>query len=179
MSDQQWAKLQPHFPQPNMLGRPVKPRRLMVEGILWTLRTGAPWRDLPERFGSWSTVYSRFRKWRNEGVRARVLSAVQRDADLRGELDWDKHFVDGTVIRAHQHAADAPRTANDEALGRSRGGFSTKIHLRTEGQGKPFVMVLSGGERHESKFLASFDRDGPHQTRWTRKATHSSHSDRG
>ena len=72
---------------------------------------------------------------------------------LAGRLDWSKHFVDGTVIRAHQHAAGAVGGQEHEALGCSGGGFSTKIHLRAEGSGKPMAFVLSGGERHESLYL--------------------------
>lgn len=83
----------------------------------------------------------------------RILSALQREADARGELDWSAHYVDGTIVRAHQSAAGARGGQQNEALGRSRGGFSTKIHLRAEGGGKPMAFVLSGGERHESLFL--------------------------
>ena len=129
----------------------------MVEGILWALRTGAPWRDLPERFGPWPTVASRFYRWAAAGVWERVLAALQRRADLAGTLDWRTHFVDGTVIRAHQHAAGARKRtpcrlaarSADEALGRSRGGFSTKLHLRAEGGGKPMALVVTAGQRHE------------------------------
>jgi transposase len=119
------------------------------------LRTGAPWRDLPERFGPWATAWSRFRRWTAAGVWARVLEVLQRDADVAGQLDWDTHYVDGTVVRAHQHAAGAIGGQEHEALGRSRGGFSTKVHLRAEGGGKPLAVVLSGGERHESRYLGA------------------------
>lgn len=86
-------------------------------------------------------------------VGQRVLSALQREADVAGELDWRTHYVDGTVVRAHQHAAGAIGGQEHEALGWSRGGFSTKIHLRAEGGGKPLAFVLSGGERHESRYV--------------------------
>ena len=121
--------------------------------MLWVLRTGAPWRDVPERFGPWATVWSRFRRWSAAGVWARVLEVLQRAADITGQLDWDTHYVDGTVVRAHQHAAGAVGGQDAEALGRSRGGFSTKVHLRAEGGGRPLAIVLSGGERHESRFV--------------------------
>ena len=90
---------------------------------------------------------------------ARVLAALQRAADRAGRLDWGTHCIDGTVVRAHEHAAGARRPHDDgeadEALGRSRGGFSTKLHLRAEGGGKPLAFVLSGGERHESRYVAA------------------------
>ena len=125
----------------------------MLSAILWVLRTGAPWRDLPERFGPWSTAWNRFRRWTAAGVWARVLASLQRTADAEGRLDWATHYVDGTVVRAHQHAAGAVGGQHREALGRSRGGFSTKVHLRAEGGGKPIALVLSGGERHESRYV--------------------------
>ena len=117
------------------------------------LRTGAPWRDLPERFGPWATAWSRFRRWTAAGIWARVLAVLQRAADGAGQLDWQTHYVDGTVVRAHQHAAGAVGGQEHEALGRSRGGFSTKVHLRAEGGGRPLALVVSGGERHESLYV--------------------------
>ncbi len=119
------------------------------------LRTGAPWRDLPERFGPWSTAWNRFRRWTAAGVWSRVLAALQRTADRAGQLDWGTHYVDGTVVRAHQHAAGAVGGQEHEALGRSRGGFSTKVHVRAEGGGNPLAFVVSGGERHESRYVAA------------------------
>lgn len=83
----------------------------MVNAIVWRLATGAPWRDLPERYGPWQTVYSRFRRWQRAGVWDRVLAALQAEADARGAVDWALHFVDGTSIRAHQHAAGAKKGA--------------------------------------------------------------------
>ena len=112
LSDEQWARLRPLLPPPSAgRGRPRAADRLMVDGILWRLATGVPWRDLPERFGSWKTVYSRFRRWQRAGVWARVLAALQAEADARGELDWALHFLDGATGRAHQHAAGAKKGA--------------------------------------------------------------------
>lgn len=150
----QWARIGPLLPpQRPRTGRPARDHRTILSAILWVLRTGAPWRDVPERFGSWSTCWSRFRRWTAAGVWDRVLEALQRDADLAGTLDWETHYVDGTVVRAHQHAAGAVGGQEHEALGRSRGGFSTKVHVRAEGSGKPLALVVSGGERHESRYL--------------------------
>ena len=154
MTDKQWARLAPLLPpQRPRVGRPARDHRTILSAILWVLRTGAPWRDLPERFGPWSTAWSRFRRWTAAGVWQRVLATLQRDADRAGRLDWTTHYVDGTVVRAHQHAAGARGGQTGEALGRSRGGFSTKIHLRAEGGGRPVAFVLSGGERHESRYV--------------------------
>jgi transposase len=108
LSDEQWEGLSRRLPaQRPHTGRPGLDHRQVMNGILWVLKTGAPWRDLPGRYGKWQTVYSRFRRWQQAGVWERALSAVQQDADAQGEMDWTLHFVDGTVVRAHQHAAGA------------------------------------------------------------------------
>lgn len=108
LTDEQWERLEPLLPpQKAGTGRPAADHRRIVNGILWVLRTGAPWRDLPERYGSWSTVYSRFQRWRKAGIWDAIFAAVQQEADAAGKLDWEIHYVDGTVVRAHQHAAGA------------------------------------------------------------------------
>ncbi len=108
LTDAQWAKLQPLLPsQKPHTGRPAKDHRAVLDAILWVLRTGSPWRSLPERYGSWKTVSSRFYRWQKAGVWDRLLAALQRRADAEGRLDWTLHFVDSTVVRAHQHAAGA------------------------------------------------------------------------
>jgi transposase len=112
LTDQQWEQLAPLLPPAKpQTGRPNHDHRLILNGILWRLKTGAPWRDLPEHFGAWQTVYSRFRRWQLAGVWARILAALQAKADADGRLDWSLHFVDGSVIRAHQHAAGAKKGA--------------------------------------------------------------------
>jgi transposase len=108
LSDRQWERLRPLLPpQKPGTGRPAKNHRIVLNGILWILRTGGPWRTLPERYGSWKTVASRFYRWQKAGVWDRILSESQRRADEEGRLDWSLHFVDGTVVRAHQDAAGA------------------------------------------------------------------------
>ena len=108
LKDAEWTRLQPLLPpQKPKTGRPAKDHRQVVNGILWILRTGAPWRDLPEHYGKWKTVNSRFYRWVAAGVWERVLAALREQADAAGKLDWNQHHVDGTVIRAHQHAAGA------------------------------------------------------------------------
>jgi transposase len=110
LTDAQWVKLAPLLPPQRLrMGRPPKDHRLIVEAIVWLDRTGAPWRDLPSQFGPWETVASRSCRWRRQGIWDRVLAALQADTDARGELDWLLHFVDGSVVRAHQHAAGARR----------------------------------------------------------------------
>lgn len=110
MTERQWQQIKPLLPpQKAHTGCPAKDHRLIINGILWILRTGAPWRDLPERYGAWSTVSGRFYHWRKINLWQEVLAALQAKADAEGKLNWDIHFVDGSVIRAHQHAAGAKR----------------------------------------------------------------------
>jgi transposase len=112
LTEERWAALEPHLPpQRAATGRPAKDHRTVVEGILWRLRTGAPWRDLPERYGAWQSAYTRFRRWQRAGVWDRALAALQAEADARGELGWGLHVLDGTSIRAHPHAAGANKGA--------------------------------------------------------------------
>jgi transposase len=108
LSEAQWASLAPLLPpQKAKRGRPSRDHRTLLNGILWKIRTGAPWRDVPERYGPWQTVYSRFRRWRLAGLWDRLFATVRERADAAGEVDWTLHLVDGSVIRAHQHAAGA------------------------------------------------------------------------
>ena len=110
LTDEQFAKLAPLLPPERpATGRPNKDHRTVLNGILWRLATGCPWRDLPERYGPWRTVYSRFRRWQRAGIWDRVLASLQAAGDARGELDWSLHVLDGTVIRAHPQAAGAPK----------------------------------------------------------------------
>lgn len=163
LNDTQWAKLAPLLPSPRSgkAGRPPHSHRRMLNGMLWILRTGAPWRDLPRRYGRWSSVASRFYRWRHVGVIARVDEALKEQGDAAGQLEWSAHYVDGSVVRAHQHAAGAAHsTADAEGLGRSRGGFSTKIHVRAEGGGKPVTLLVTPGQRHDSMALEPLMEQG-------------------
>lgn len=103
-----WERRQPLLPPPQpKTGRPaVDPRRIR-HGLLWILRPGAPWRDLPERYGPWRTVASRFSRWQRAGSWAQLFSAVHAPADAQGQLNGDLHDLAGPIIRAHQHAAGA------------------------------------------------------------------------
>jgi transposase len=106
LTDEQWAKLQPHLPgrKPGP-GRPPKDDRLILDALLWLARTGAPWRDLPDEFGPWRTVYSRFRRWREAGVWEQLFQRVLEVANDGQPVK--AYFVDGSTVRAHQHAAGA------------------------------------------------------------------------
>lgn len=108
LSNDQWERLKPLLPpQKPRTGRPAADHRRILNGMLWIHRTGAPWRDLPERYGPWQTVASRFYRWTEAGVWDRILTALHTEAEAEGEIDWEIHFLDSTVVRAHQHAAGA------------------------------------------------------------------------
>jgi transposase len=156
LTNEQWAKLAPVLPpqKPVKAGRPANDHRRIINGILWILRSGAGWRDIPERYGSWSTVYSRFNRWQKKGIWQKILTRLQSRADQNGQNDWSIHFVDATIVRAHQHSAGQKNSsAEAEALGRSQGGVSTKIHLRSEGGGKLLNFILTPGQVHEAPYF--------------------------
>lgn len=107
---EQWELIAPLIPwKTARTGRPPKDPRLMLNGILWILGTGAPWRDLPERFGSCKTVHRYFSQWRRSGVFAAVIEALQIKLDDRGLIDWELWCVDGANVRASRAAAGADK----------------------------------------------------------------------
>jgi transposase len=108
LMDEQWALVEPHLPlSTTRTGRPARDQRTRLNGIFWILCTGAPWRDLPERFGPWQTVYDHFRKWRKSGAFARIIEALQIKLDQQGLIDWELWCVDGASVRATRAAAGA------------------------------------------------------------------------
>ncbi|MFG1872455.1 IS5 family transposase [Micromonospora arborensis] len=164
LTDVQWAALEPLLPKGKKPGRPPKwSKRQLIDGIRWRVRVGSPWRDVPECYGPWQTVYGLFRRWQRAGVWQRIVTRLQTRADAVGLITWDVS-VDSTITRAHQHAAGArtqpelqkepPGGVEDEpadhALGRSRGGWTTKLHLACEQGRNPLAMLLTGGQRGDS-----------------------------
>jgi transposase len=160
LTNAEWVRLKPYLPPTGRRGGRWIDHRTVINGILFRVRTGIPWRDLPEHFGSWKTVYERHRRWSADGTWDRVLRAIQAEADLVGRIDWSMVGVDSTSCRAHQHAAGArknkPRVPRkrttphnhrpDEGLGRSRGGLTCKIHLASEGRCRPMALLVTPGQ---------------------------------
>jgi len=107
LTDAAWKLVEPLLPENGRHGGQWKEHRLVLDGMLWRTRTGAPWRDLPERFGPWQTVYDRYSRWRKDGMFDRIPAALQLRLDREGRLDWDLWCVDGTSIRATRAAAGA------------------------------------------------------------------------
>jgi transposase len=123
LTDAQWAIIARFFApchREHQPGRPWSMHRRIVNGILWHLHTGAPWRDLPERFGPWQTVFDRFNRWRRDGTWAKILDALLLRLDEQGLIDRDLWLVDASVIRATRAAAGAEKKSRHRAaVGRS------------------------------------------------------------
>ena len=105
LTDEEWLRIEPLLPPENTgkQGRPRKDNRIIMNGIVWLARSGAPWRDLPERYGSWKTVYSRFRKWIDDGILDNIFRILSLEAELE-ELS-----IDASIIQEHQHSAGAKK----------------------------------------------------------------------
>jgi len=115
LTDEQWELVEPRIPRrAAKTGRPARDPRLMLNGIFWILGTGAPWRDLPERFGPWQTVHRYFSQWRRRGVFAAVIDALQVTLDDRGLIDWELWCVDGASVRASRAAAGADKKVSPD-----------------------------------------------------------------
>lgn len=118
----------------------------MVNAMVWITRSGAPWRDLPERYGPWKTVYSRFRKWIGDGILDNIFRVLCLEAELGGL------FLDASIVQAHQHSAGAKKGGPPNGIGHSRGGASTKIHAVVDAYGYPVYLMLSEGQRNDVNF---------------------------
>ena len=118
LTDTAWARIEPLLPARGGRGGRWRDHRQVINGILWKLRTGAPWRDLPERYGPWKTAHERLRKWTADGTWERILDQVVVKDDAVGNVEWIIS-VDSSVVRAHQHAAGARKKGAVPAKGSS------------------------------------------------------------
>jgi len=105
LTEEEWRAIEPLLPNERRRGRPWKNHRKVINGILWILATGAPWRDLPGRYGAWQTVYDRFAKWRRSGLFHSIFRVLQERLDADGLIDWDLWCIDGASVRASRAAA--------------------------------------------------------------------------
>ncbi|GGQ32685.1 DDE transposase [Streptomyces griseomycini] len=175
LTDEQWARLVPCLPRgAGKAGRPFADHRRIIEGIIHRYRTGIPWRDLPrEAFGPWQTVWKRHRRWAADGTWDTVPAQLTAQADSVNGIDWTV-AVDSTINRAHQHATNTARPEKDisavtcqsknetpatggepagHAIGRSRGGLTTKTHHAVDGNGRPLAVVVTPGQVHDVQVL--------------------------
>jgi transposase len=165
LTDEQWTILASVLEELLPVGqKPGRPRRWtlrqLIDGIRFRVRTGCPWRDVPERYGTWQSVYGLFRAWQLADRWTAIVTSLQALGAEAGLIDWTVS-VDSTINRAHQHAAGARRHPEDQctppagepadhALGRSRGGLSTKVHLASEQGRKTLATVLTPGQAADS-----------------------------
>ena len=143
LRDDQWDRIKDILPgREGHVGGTAADNRLFVEAVLFRFRAGIPWRDLPERFGDWKIVYQRFNRWAKSGVFERVFKLLASDHDN------EYMMIDATIVRAHQHSAGAQKKGA-QAIGRSRGGLTTKIHMIVDALGNPVEVMLSPGQDHD------------------------------
>jgi len=110
LTDEQWALIRTLMPRPRPGGR-WNDHRTTLNGMMWVLKSGSPWRDMPERYGSWKSVYHRFQRWTLDGMFEKILARLRYKLDQDGYIDWDVWCVDGSNVRAHQSAAGASETS--------------------------------------------------------------------
>ena len=127
LTDAEWALVEPHLPPPSR-GRAWADHRRTVNGVLFWASTGIQWRDLPDRFGPWQTVYERFRRWRDDGTWAKLLGALLRSADRAGLIDWSLFCVDSTTVRASRSAAGGKNRPGGRASGSRPGPQPGRVY---------------------------------------------------
>nr|WP_300129960.1 IS5 family transposase [uncultured Butyricicoccus sp.] len=144
LTKEQWERVKPLLPpeKTGQRGRPRKDNRIMLNGMLRITRSGAQWRELPEAYGPWQSVYARFAKWRDDGTLKKVFRALSEDADT------ENLSMDSTCIKVHESANGGEKRAN-KAVGRTRGGLNTKLHAIVDSLGNPVEFLLSAGNDHD------------------------------
>lgn len=146
------------MPEP-LRGRKRLDDRRVLNGIVWKFRTATAWRDVPERYGPWATLHTRFRRWAIDGTFHRMLRAAKAKADEAGDIEW-LVSLDSTIVRDPPACGrGSKRGLRDPALGRSRDGLTSKIHLACDGRGRPLAFVVTGGNIN-----ARAGRPGPQPT---------------
>jgi transposase len=146
LTDREWAGIKAMLPN-KPRGVPRVNDRRVLNGIFWVLRSGAPWRDLPDNFGPYTTCYNRFVRWRRAGVWAKIMSA------LAGGHDAAVQMIDTSIVRVHQHGSCITRNRR-QSMGRSRGGLTSKIHAVVDSNGLPVRLALTAGEAHDNRLAA-------------------------
>jgi transposase len=129
-------------------GVPRVDDRRVLNGIFWVLRSGAPWRDLPGSFGSYTTCYNRFVRWRRAGIWDRLMDALITAHDATVQM------IDTSIVRVHQHGACIAGSER-QLMGRSRGGLTSKIHVVVDITGLPIRLALTTGEAHDNRMCSA------------------------
>jgi transposase len=154
LTDFEWKTIEPLLPNKSR-GVPRVDDRGVLNGIFWVLRSGAPWADLPERYGSPTTIYNRFNRWRKAGVWDRLTDAIIAAHDGKAQM------IDSTSVRVHQQAAAQKKQTGGACIGRSRGGLTTKLHARVVGNGLPVQLELSDGQANDAPMAELLLNDLP------------------
>ncbi|MCW2679036.1 MAG: family transposase [Frankiales bacterium] len=176
LTDAQWTRTELLLPPlKGPMGKPFLPHRPVIEGCIYRLKGGIPWRMLPREYGAWQTVHRRHQRWSQDGTWDRIPAELQAQAETAGEIDW-QISVDSTISRVHQHGAAAARCSSgpsshtwggwnhkdqplreDETdghgIGRSRGGLTSKTHALVDGKGRLLVCIISPGQAGDSPVL--------------------------
>ena len=142
ITDDLWSKLLPILNDHMIYNKPNL--RLTIEGVLYRLRTGCPWRDIPDEFGDWNRIYKRFNDWSKQEKLMDIFKCLCFEPDM----EWQ--FIDGSIVKAHQHSSGAKQD-EETAIGKSVAGNTTKIHLAVDSGGLPIEFTVTGGEVHDSK----------------------------
>nr|WP_233581867.1 IS5 family transposase [Legionella septentrionalis] len=143
LKEKQWEKIKDLLPgRKQSVGVTAQDNRLFVEAVLYRYRAGISWRDLPERFGDFRVIHTRHTRWSKTGIWEKIFIALSEDSDNEYVM------IDSTIVR-HQHSAGAKKKKGDEAIGRSSGGLSTKIHATCDALGNPTGFHLTGGQAHD------------------------------
>ena len=142
LTDFEWSIIHPVLPA-KARGVPRVDDRRVLNGIFWVLRSGAPWRDLPNCYGPYTTCYNRFNRWRKVAVWDDILRAITDSHDA------DVQMLDTSIVRVHQHASCIAKSESN-CTGHSRGGLTTKIHAVVDAKGLPLRLALSAGQDHDS-----------------------------
>jgi transposase len=143
LSDYEWTAIKPMLPNKPRGIRRVNDRRVL-NGVFWVLRSGAPWRDLPETYGPRTTCYNRFVRWRQAGVWDQIMDALAAGHDAAVQM------IDTSIVRVHQHGACIADN-NHQDMGRSRGGLTSNIHAVVDSNGLAVHLALTPGEAHDNR----------------------------
>ncbi|MFO1257726.1 MAG: IS5 family transposase [Gammaproteobacteria bacterium] len=142
LTNELWSKLKGILRQHRIYDKPFL--RDMVEGMLYRMRVGCPWRDLPEEFGCWNSIFQKFNRWSAKNKLMMIFKMLVDEPDL----EWE--FIDGSIVKAHQHSAGAASN-EEQGIGKSVAGNTTKIHMAVDGFGLPIEFEITGGEVHDCK----------------------------
>ena len=145
LTKEQWERIKSLLPPEEMgkRGRPRKDNPIMLNGMLWIVRSGAQWRELPETYGPWQSIYAQFAKWGDDGTLEVVFHTLSTDADM------ENLNMDSTCVRVHESANGEEKTA-DKAVGRTKSGWNTRLHAVVDGLGNPLEFRISAGNGHDS-----------------------------